>query len=682
MTSPPRPPEVASPASLLGAQGAELWARSLERHTRRVEVLERAVLALMDGELDNELRELAESEAHLLAGSIGSFGLRAGSRLARALEQSFGAPHTLGRVFAARLADQVLALRRELERPLVLDAGAALGAEHRRLLLISDDAERAEQYVAEGVALGYALTIHSVRNAARVIAELPNDARPHAVVVELSEATCDEGIALLGEIERLRGTLPTLVVSAVDGMALRLAIARSQATGPLALSHAPSDVLQRATPLLDVQHTLQGSILVVDTDPWALESTRLTLEHEGHTVHTLPDPMRFWETLESVAPDLVISGIAMTSLSGLDLCRAMRADPRWRELPLIFVAATDDAPFVRDAYLAGADDVVRKPVEMRELATRVGNRMRRSRLLRRHAEADVLTGLANRRKAERDLDRFLRLARRHRHQVSLALFRIDRFEHVTELHGQGAADHAARWFAHLLQQSFRAEDIVSRWSADDFVVGLFDAGSDDAVARVREVMAALRDERFTAPNGDSFALTCSAGVATFPDDAADPVSLYASADAALVSARVTMPDDALGIASAPHMRVNGRVDVVLVEDDPAVAALVIHALESRQYAVRWLRDGHEAAAALLGESPELRARLVLLEVNLPAFDGLSILRALSAQGKLRQTRAIMLSVRSSEAEVVQAFEMGAFDYVAKPFSVSILVERIRRALTT
>ncbi|MEO7967023.1 MAG: diguanylate cyclase, partial [Gemmatimonadaceae bacterium] len=284
-------------------------------------------------------------------------------------------------------------------------------------------------------------------------------------------------------------------------------------------------------------------------------------------------------------------------------------------------------------------------------------------------------------KAERDLDRFLRLARRHHHQVSLALFRLDRFEGIAERHGHGAADLAVRWFAHLLQQSFRAEDIISRWNNDDFVVALFDAGSDDAVARAREVIAAVRDQHFVASNGEKFSLTCSAGVATFPDDASDPASLYASADAALVSARVTMPDEALGIASAPHLRAHGRVDVVLIEDDPAVAALVIHALESRQYAVRWLRDGHEAAAALLGESPELRARLVLLEVNLPAFDGLSILRALSAQGKLQQTRAIMLSVRSSEAEVVQAFEMGAFDHVAKPFSVSILVERIRRALS-
>lgn len=670
-------PGVVTPVSLLGVQGAELWARSVERHTRRVDVLERAVLALMDGELDDQLRELAESEAHSLAGSIGSFGLRTGSRLARALQQSFGAPHTLGRGLASRLADQVLALRRELERPVALDAVATTsGARRRLVLLVTEDAERAEQYAAEGMTRGLDIVVGGFAGATRAILEL----HPDAMVIELPDAAGAEGIGLLGALPGGRDTLPTLVVAGADDMALRLAIARAGAAGPIALLHTPAEILQRAAPLLEANQSQHASLLVVDTDPYALETSRLTLERDGHTVHTLDDPLRFWETLESVSPDLVLAGISMTRLSGLDLCRAMRADPRWRELPLVFLAAGDDAPFTRDAYLAGADDVLRKPLVMRELSARVGNRLLRSRLLRRHADADGLTGLANRRKAERELDRFLRLGRRHGHQVSLAIFRIDRFDGVAPLHGQAIADQALRCFAQLLQQSFRAEDVVARWGGDDFAVGLFDAGSEDALVRVREVMAGLRGQRFITASGEGVVLTCSAGVASFPHDAGDPSALYASADAALVAARAGTPGEALGVASDPYKRDHRRVDVVLVEDDPAVAALVVHTLERRGYAVRWLRDGHEAAAALLGETPEIRARLVLLEANLPAFDGLSILRALAAQGKLRHTRAIMLSVRSTEAEVVQAFEMGAFDHVAKPFSVSILVERIKRAL--
>ena len=110
--------------------------------------------------------------------------------------------------------------------------------------------------------------------------------------------------------------------------------------------------------------------------------------------------------------------------------------------------------------------------------------------------------------------------------------------------------------------------------------------------------------------------------------------------------------------------------------------MLLHALESRQHQVRWIRDGQEAADALLGDRPEIRARLILLEVNLPGLNGLSLLRSLAAQDMLRHTRVIVLSARSTEAETVQAFELGAFDYVPKPFSVAVLTERIRRALST
>ncbi len=156
--------------------------------------------------------------------------------------------------------------------------------------------------------------------------------------------------------------------------------------------------------------------------------------------------------------------------------------------------------------------------------------------------------------------------------------------------------------------------------------------------------------------------------------------LHAAADAALVLAARAGEEECLGIASLPHARTGGRVDVLILDEDAAVATVLLHALQSRQYEVRWIRDGQEAAAALLGERPELRARLLLLEVNLPGLNGLSLLRSLAAQDTLRHTRAIVLSARSTEAETVQAFELGAFDYVPKPFSVAVLTERIRRAL--
>ena len=671
---------VISPAPLFsavrGEQAAEVWARLRERHLRRVEVLERAVLALMDGELDEELRELAESEAHSLAGTVGTFGMRGGSRLARALEQSFSSRHTLGRPLAMRLADQVLALRRELERPTAPIAVAPDGVLPTRVLLLGDSA-RGDQFVAEGMSVGVEVVARALADTGEAVLE---DA-PDAIILEAGDTPVEELVALLDTITAC-ATAVVLVVSPNDSMALRLAIARAGATGPLLAGQPPSMILERAVATLASREQATATVLVVDSDPYALQAATLVLEQAGLRVLALADPQGFWETLESGQPDLVVTGAAMAGVSGLELCRAMRADPRWRELPFVLMASADEAAFAKETYHVGGDDVVRKPVQREELVPRVQNRLRRARQQRRPNEADAVTGLPGRRKAERDIDRFIQIARRHRHEVTLITMRLDGYAQAVQRVGQSAVDAASLAFSQVLQQSFRAEDVVSQWGPNEFVIGLFDANGANAATRVREIMAAMRSRRFSAPSGAAFGFTCSAGLATFPDDAADVRALHEAADAALMVSSGASGEETLGIASAPHTRATGRVDVLLVEDDAAVASLLVHALQSRQYEVRWLRSGQEAASALLGERPEIRARLILMEVNLPELDGLALLRSLAERDVLRHTRVIMLSSRSTEAETVQAFELGAFDYVPKPFSVPVLAERIRRAMRT
>ena len=122
------------------------------------------------------------------------------------------------------------------------------------------------------------------------------------------------------------------------------------------------------------------------------------------------------------------------------------------------------------------------------------------------------------------------------------------------------------------------------------------------------------------------------------------------------------------------------VDVVVVDDDAVLADLLTHSLEARGHSVCTLSDGSAALENLAGANPRLRAKVIVLDVGLPEHDGLTVLRALSRDGVTAATRVIMLTARSLESEVLQALDLGAFDHVAKPFSVPVLMHRIRRAL--
>jgi diguanylate cyclase (GGDEF)-like protein len=269
----------------------------------------------------------------------------------------------------------------------------------------------------------------------------------------------------------------------------------------------------------------------------------------------------------------------------------------------------------------------------------------------------------------------------HKKPFSLALLDLDHFKRVNDRHGHGTGDEVLRRVARLLERGFRAEDVVARWGGEEFVVGMYGMDKDDAVQRLEAVLEQLRAEPFEMAGAEPLRVSFSAGIAQFPVDGADLPALYRVADATLYQAKEAGRSRVLPAGWTPERPdPAAQVDVVVVEDDPALARLLLHALETRGYTSRWIADGREAAEALTGSRPTLRARLVLLDVDLPGMDGHAVLRMLSRDRVLERTRVIVLTVRAHEAEVVQALEEGAFDHVSKPFSVPILLHRIRRAI--
>lgn len=140
------------------------------------------------------------------------------------------------------------------------------------------------------------------------------------------------------------------------------------------------------------------------------------------------------------------------------------------------------------------------------------------------------------------------------------------------------------------------------------------------------------------------------------------------------------PVDPAPLPTAGNAATDYDVDVVVVEDDPLLSELLSHALTTRGYRFRHFTDGQVAAGELAGSRPLLRSRVVLLDVDLPSLNGFGVLRQMAMTDNLTATRVIMLTAHSSEPEIVNALKLGAFDHVAKPFSVPVLMQRVRGAL--
>ena len=116
--------------------------------------------------------------------------------------------------------------------------------------------------------------------------------------------------------------------------------------------------------------------------------------------------------------------------------------------------------------------------------------------------------------------------------------------------------------------------------------------------------------------------------------------------------------------------------VLIVEDEEALSALLEYNLTREGFDVRISADGEGAVLAIEEDRPDL----VLLDWMLPGLSGLEICRQIRARPDLRDTPVIMLTARGEEADRIRGLDVGADDYLTKPFSVPELIARVRALL--
>jgi two-component system phosphate regulon response regulator PhoB len=117
-------------------------------------------------------------------------------------------------------------------------------------------------------------------------------------------------------------------------------------------------------------------------------------------------------------------------------------------------------------------------------------------------------------------------------------------------------------------------------------------------------------------------------------------------------------------------------NILIVEDEPEIGTLIHLNLEKSGYRTTLVESG-EAALSHIHTNP---ADLILLDLMLPGIDGLEVCRRLQWKQQTRDIPIIMLTARGEDTDIVTGLELGAVDYIVKPFSAKVLVARVRSAL--
>jgi diguanylate cyclase (GGDEF)-like protein len=281
----------------------------------------------------------------------------------------------------------------------------------------------------------------------------------------------------------------------------------------------------------------RSNILVVDDNPDKLKLLEAALRMAGYHVNTATDGEEALAAVASFQPDLIITDVMMPRMNGYELAERIRSNPRTRFIPVIMqTAAGRNSEDSLRASEVGALGYITDPTDLDLLLARTRTLLEFKAYLDVCEEAaftDHLTGLANRRRFERQLDREVNRTLRYAHPFSLLMLDVDNFKYVNDSFGHHAGDEVLRNLGRVLQEGTRGIDLAARIGGEEFAILLVETGQTGAMEVAERLRVSIRDMIVPAVGQ----ITASFGVAECPIGGQTAAEMLNSADVALYQAK-------------------------------------------------------------------------------------------------------------------------------------------------
>lgn len=284
------------------------------------------------------------------------------------------------------------------------------------------------------------------------------------------------------------------------------------------------------------------SVLVCENSQVQLRILSEAVREAGYEVHTAPNADDALALLNLMPVDIFLTGIEVGTTSGLEACWSLKSNPETETVYTIVVTASGQEKRLEESLDAGADDFIRKPVNMTELRARLraaSRLVRMQKQFRRMAETDALTGAANRRAFMQYLESRVDRARRQDVPVAAVMVDLDHFKRTNDTYGHAVGDQVLVQTVRQVEACLGERDMLGRLGGEEFAVvmpGRDGPAAVDAAERIRRAVAAV-DVRVA--NGDRIPVTASLGVSVLERDEmmATAEGLLQAADEALYAAK-------------------------------------------------------------------------------------------------------------------------------------------------
>jgi two-component system cell cycle response regulator len=416
----------------------------------------------------------------------------------------------------------------------------------------------------------------------------------------------------------------------------------------------------------------RASILIVEDDLDLAGYLTALLSGPGREIHLAHTGAQAQAILEKHEVSLILLDLILPDTDGRSLLMKLRERLATAAIPVVVVTVKSAAQARAECMALGADEYLEKPVCPEALQAAVLGRLRAGSDIVREFRRDPLTGLPNRAAFHEAFDRARYVASAPGEPLSVGLIDIDHFELVNEACGRSLGDQVLRRVAAAIAKSLGSSDFLARWGGEEFAVLFPNAAPAAAAGALNQALQALRGESFPVGEGRTLQVTFSAGVAAAPPGMNAEEAL-AEADRRLYLAKQSGLDRV--VSSEDKLEVPRR-KILIAEDDEMIRVMIQRLLEREGFEVTTCNDG----SAALASAYENSYSMILSDILMPKLDGFGLLERLRECPEMEQTPVVMLTSMGKDQDVHRGFELGASDYIVKPFSSSELLSRVRRLL--
>jgi diguanylate cyclase (GGDEF)-like protein len=259
---------------------------------------------------------------------------------------------------------------------------------------------------------------------------------------------------------------------------------------------------------------------------------------------------------------------------------------------------------------------------------------------------------------------------------SLAAFDLDGFADVSEVQGERSTEEVMDFVEALLASVLRSTDTIARKAEGGFVILLRNTPAAGAARAMEKAVRALQGEQFQLSSGRVETVRASVGVCGSDEAGSEARSREDMLEAAERRAERARAEGGGRIHWCRGEVLPSESTVVLLEDDVVTAGLIRHRLRRKGHRIVHLTTGTGALTRILAEKPSL----IILNLNMGGLGGVEVIGRIRREPALRKVPILVLSKVESESDLIRSFQLGADEYIQKPFSTPELVARVHRLL--